>query len=89
MTVHEVPESRCPRCGNAQDRVEHDFSADPPEPGDIVVCACCAVGLVFKEDLTVRMLTAAEFLALSKEHKVELLTEMAFIVCQSPSRRLH
>lgn len=89
MTMHQVPECPCPHCGNLQNVVENDYFHEPPKPGDIVVCCCCAASLIFIEDLTVRKLTAAEFLALPTEAKGELLMEMAFVITASPSKRIH
>ena len=88
--IHDVPESVCPTCGNKQNCVVECTKEDgPPVPGDIVLCSCCGTTLIFCDDLAVRRLTKEEFHELKKEDQYELLLQLAFVVTDSPSKRIH
>ena len=70
--------ARCPACLKTLDGVTDPFSGKTPQPGDISICAYCALRLVFNTDLTVRALSADEIEALPKalQWQLELLQQV-------------
>jgi hypothetical protein len=71
MKDTRVPESRCPFCDAKLDGAS-SFEGAVPSPGDASVCVLCASALVFQDDLTVRMMTPAEWAELPDGFKDEI-----------------
>lgn len=65
-----MPIPVCPNCSAVPyGRAAIDGSSVLPKPGDLSVCAHCAVPLVHTDAGGLRLLQAAEFLALSDEER--------------------
>lgn len=57
----------CPHCGFDSEIAMEMQQGTAPSPGDVSLChACCGLSL-FADDLTLRLPTRAEFIALRKE----------------------
>jgi hypothetical protein len=70
---YETPDTNCPGCGkDINGALASRVQSPPPKPGDLSVCAYCAVAGVFTDDLTVRALTADEFEALPVQAKMDI-----------------
>jgi hypothetical protein len=78
---HRLPETKCPNCGTHLDAATEVGSDDGkrPSPGDLTVCIECSVPLVFKADLSMRLLDVGDFDALSLEDKRVLLTSIVAV----------
>jgi hypothetical protein len=82
-----LPAGVCPCCG-------HDFDCtasletDTPTlgPGDVAVCIRCGVALRFNEDMTVRRLSAAEWLRLSRLEQRALSDATAMVMAYQVAR---
>lgn len=60
----EIPECQCPACGENLDTSTHAGEEDfEPRPGDLSVCFYCREVSVFTDDLKLRPMTEAEFVA--------------------------
>ena len=66
-----VPLSTCPYCGALNDRAS---SLDDviPEPGSCTVCFYCSMVSVFADDMSLRVITAAEWAELPDWFKDQL-----------------
>lgn len=62
MRDHAIPESNCPRCGYKMDMASSPWRDDDEVPlaGDYSICMMCGAPLVFKDNLTHRLMTDAE-----------------------------
>ena len=70
---------RCPGCKTILNAAGHtEDSAIRPEPGDNTICAHCGVFLVFRSDMTLRLMTGEELEALAPEELKALLKARAF-----------
>jgi hypothetical protein len=64
---------RCPGCqSKLDDATCSDGSGATPQPGDLTVCAYCAMCLTFTEDLGVRVLGVQEVEALEPDERQAL-----------------
>jgi hypothetical protein len=75
-TATRLPKSRCPFCDYKLDAAS---GGGTPSPGDISVCIGCASPLRFADDLTVRVMTPAEFARLHPQNQAELRRFMAAV----------
>ena len=82
MNPDFVTDDHCPNCGRACDSATNvDDDELRPKPGDLSCCIGCAVTLTYNDDMTSRILTPDEFLALPIEVRTEL-SRMAAAVKQ-------
>lgn len=61
----------CPQCGEEID-AQASLEGPAPRPGDVSVCAYCAVAMVFTEDSRLRIITLEEEEGLSNRERREL-----------------
>ena len=66
-----MPSSACPYCGALNDRAS-SFEGRAPEPGCCVVCFYCSMISVFANDMSLRVITAAEWAKLPDWFKDQL-----------------
>ena len=66
MNSHNTGVCRCPSCNAKLDHSTAIDQVSAPTAGDLSVCFYCAEKLVFNEDLTLRLMTPADALALPK-----------------------
>lgn len=73
--AHDVPACPCPGCGVPNDAASsaHGSYVGRPSPGDASVCLNCAAILVFREDLTTRLMTGAELADMAPDDRSYLL----------------
>ena len=73
-----VPETKCPKCGQVLDATVNMLGDEAPEPGNLSVCAHCTAYLVFNDDLTQRLMSDEEFIALPYDirHKLFIAREV-------------
>lgn len=65
----QVPENLCPYCGKKLDAASGEGT---PSPGDVSVCIECASPLMFTDELTLRVMTRAEFADLPPATRADL-----------------
>lgn len=68
---NRVPLSACPYCGALNDRAS-SFEGHAPEPGNCAVCFYCSMVSVFADDMSLRVITAAEWAELPDWFKDQL-----------------
>jgi hypothetical protein len=69
-TPARTPPRQCPQCNylvDAASAVNQIGAYQTPTAGDLTVCINCGVPLVFRDDLSLRLLTDAEIDLLSSE----------------------
>src|SRR5262245_40050821 len=83
-----VPSSSCPRCGCEMDGAlgSKPNSDAPPRAGSLAVCIDCGAPLVFAEDLSLRLLSDQEILALRPEERADLVRVVAAVQLAQLSR---
>jgi len=63
----------CPNCdAKLNDATNVGDDSLRPEPGDLSACIKCAAALTYQDDMTLRMLSADEFLELPDDVRLEL-----------------
>lgn len=68
---NRVPLSACPYCGALNDCASSSDSS-VPEPGCCAVCLYCSMVSVFADDMSLRVMTAAEWAELPDWFKDQL-----------------
>ena len=74
---HRVPQAKCPLCGHKLDAASGINTDASPDPGDYSVCIGCASPLIYRDDLTLRPLTAPEMAAMHPVNRAEVEAGMA------------
>ena len=74
---HRVPQAKCPLCGHTLDAASGVNTDASPDPGDYSVCIGCASPLTYRDDLTLRALTAPEIAAMHPQNRREVEALMA------------
>ena len=69
---HHVPLTHCPFCGKELDGASGTNGDQAPRPGDFSVCIGCASPLVFGPDLSLQIISAKHWAALSEENLADL-----------------
>lgn len=72
----EIPLRTCPECGNKSDRasaINEPGIFQSPVGGDTTVCGQCLVWLVFRDDLSMRVMTSEEIKMLSETERAMLI----------------
>ncbi len=69
----EIPPVECPRCRKRLEASscmwgDRESATRPPEPGDGTICAGCGVFLVHEVDMSLRLMTDAEWQDLLSRH---------------------
>lgn len=64
----------CPACGARHDNVSGVSGTGQPKPGSVTICTDCLTYAIFTETMGIRLLTNAEWAALSEEHRRRLTT---------------
>jgi hypothetical protein len=75
-----TPATKCPGCGKILDATT---GIGTPEPGDFSICAYCRTWLIYKDDLTMRLVTTEDLEKLPPDHLAilkRLTKEMPHIV---------
>jgi hypothetical protein len=57
---YKIPQSFCPACDYRMEMADNVHGGGAPDPGDCSVCLNCGQLLIFTDDLTLRVMTAAE-----------------------------
>ena len=73
VTTTRVPNYTCPHCGNMNDAATCATGDAAPTAGDISCCEGCMEVSMFNDDLTMRSLTADEFMDLPMYLRREVL----------------
>lgn len=76
------PKTTCPTCGYVMDRatlLENYNPPEPPEPGDISVCAKCGEITVFEDDLSLRLMDLDDALEMPDNVMQTLIKAQTFI----------
>lgn len=73
-------EEPCPACGQQiiSDSLPHDERARP-KPGDYGICIYCAVLFTYNADLSRRVMTTAEIVAMPDENRIQIERYRHFI----------
>ena len=72
----EIPLTECPQCGhriNAASTLSDDGRFAHPHAGDTTVCMDCGAWLVFRDDLSMRLMTADEKVGLEELERQALV----------------
>lgn len=71
-----IPRSACPHCGHEVDAasaINNPGIFRNPEPGDTTVCIECCGWLIFRDDLSLRTMSAEEQVGLEESERQALV----------------
>ena len=71
-----LPAAECPRCQHRLNAAARPGDMAGPRPGDLAVCAYCAMPMMYTPSLTVRRLSKSEMESLDGEEALELMDRM-------------
>lgn len=73
MKTTRTSEQSAPCCGYGINTATDLAGSAVPKPGDVSLCGGCGAFLTYAEDLSHRLLSASEFVALDKQTRRELV----------------
>lgn len=78
-----TPACQCPKCDCTIDAATSaDNTQSVPEEGDVSVCINCASMLIFKEDMTMRLMSKDEFMNLPQDITIMLVKMVSKVTMQ-------
>ena len=80
LLAHHVPPANCPTCGHhVNGALAMQEGPEPPKQGDLSVCIKCAAIATYEADLSLRLLSGAEWDELSPELRQTLQETQSLI----------